>query len=230
MCKSFTGFVSIDCGSSRTSNYTDALGIEWVPDAALWPDIGGWSSTAAVPPPSNGTTGDELDEKYQTLRYFSPPATSSANASSSATRNATKFCYVLPAVERKFYLIRATFWYGLYVTAALYSTHKTDAISFRMIVDTYAGAVINVSLPQSAPLTEEMYVRAQSGSTSISVCFSAADSDGGTSDAPFVSALELRPLPSDLTSLAMVNSTNTALQRADRSDFGATPDVAPMTR
>jgi hypothetical protein len=79
-----------------------------------------------------------------------------------------------------------------------------------MIVDTYAGVQINITLPQSSPLTEEMYVRVQNGSTSISVCFSAATSD---SDAPFISALELRPLPATLTSVAMVSKTNTALRR-----------------
>jgi hypothetical protein len=70
-----------------------------------------------------------------------------------------------------------------------------------------------------------MYVRVQNGSTSVSVCFSAADSD--SSDAPFVSALELRPLPAELTSVAMVNKTGTALRRAARADFGADPNNAP---
>jgi hypothetical protein len=216
------GFLSIDCGSSRTSNYTDALGIEWAPDALLWPDIGGWSKTADVSPPSGDTTGGE---KYETLRYFPQPV---PNATTSPT-SASKFCYVLPATEDRYYLIRATFWYGTSAATTLYGTHEPGIISFRMIVDTYAGALINVTLPQSTPLTEEMYVRVQSGSTSISVCFSAADSDGSTSDAPFINALELRLLPNNLKSVAMVNSTNTALRRAVRSDFGATQSAAGST-
>jgi hypothetical protein len=176
------------------------LGIEWAPDAAVWPDIGRWSKTAAVSPPSNGTTGDEL-----------------------------------PAIGGDFYLVRATFWYGTSITTTIYSTRVPGTISFRMIVDTYVGEQISISLPQNSPLTEEMYVRAQSGSsTSISVCFSAAaDSDGSASsdsDAPFVNALELRPLPATLTSVMMLNATNTALRRADRSDFGAFLDAPPIIR
>jgi hypothetical protein len=212
--------VSIDCGSPRTTEYTDAIGIVWTPDAAFAPDIGGWSLTAEVTPPT-------ADTKFRTLRYFPQPVPDGRSSSSSFT-SASKFCYVLPATSSSsgFYLIRASFWYGTASSATLYGTRVKGTISFRMIVDTYAGQQINISLPQSAPVTEEMYVRVQNGSTSISVCFSAADS-GGTSDAPFVSALELRPLPADLKSVAMLNNTGTALRRAARADFGADPNNAP---
>jgi hypothetical protein len=141
----------------------------------------------------------------------------------------SKFCYVLPAISNGFYLIRASFWYGTASSTTLYNTREPGIISFRMIVDTYAGQQISVSLPQSAPLTEEMYVRVQDGSTSVSVCFSAADASG-TSDAPFVSALELRPLPSDLKSVAVLNKTGTALRRAARTDFGADPSAPAVIR
>jgi hypothetical protein len=218
--------VSIDCGSSSKTEYTDAIGIVWTPDAAFAPDIGGWSSTAAVTPPTGDTTGGE---KFRSLRYFPQPVPN--GTSSSSFTSASKFCYVLPATSSSsgYYLIRASFWYGTASSATLYSTRVPGSISFRMIVDTYAGQQISVSLPQSAPLTEEMYVRVQDGSTSVSVCFSAADS-GGTSDAPFVSALELRPLPADLTSVAMVNKTGTALRRAARADLGADPSAPAVIR
>ena len=42
------GFLSIDCGSSHKSNYTNALtgpDLIWTPDTTLWPDIGKWSAT-----------------------------------------------------------------------------------------------------------------------------------------------------------------------------------------
>jgi hypothetical protein len=175
----------------------------------------------------NPPTGDAA-EKFRTLRYFPQPVPNSTNSSSFTS--ASKFCYVLPAISNtSYYLIRASFWYGTAATTTLYNTREPGIISFRMIVDTYAGAQINVSLPQSAPLTEEMYVRVQNGSTSVSVCFSAADS-GGTSDAPFVSALELRPLPGNLTSVEMVNQTGTALRRAERADFGADPNAPAVIR
>jgi hypothetical protein len=183
--------------------------------------------TANVSAPTGNATGGE---KFRTLRYFPQPVANGTSSSSSFT-SASKFCYVLPATSSSsgYYLIRASFWYGTAATTTLYRTRVPGSISFRMIVDTYAGAQINVSLPQSDPLTEEMYVRVQNGSTSVSVCFSAADS-GGTSDAPFVSALELRPLPTDLTSVNMVNKTGTALRRAERSDFGAATTAPPAIR
>ena len=212
----YVGFLSIDCGSSQTTNYTDALGIEWAPDNAIWPEISGWSLTSTVTPPVGDTTGGD---KYKTLRYFP-----SADAS---TLKQSKFCYTLPATGDAYYLIRATFWYGTSATTTLYDTRVPGSISFRVMVDTYTGTWITIALPQSSPLTEEMYIRAQSGSSSVSVCFSAASED---SDAPFVSALELRPLPSKMTSVAMINDTNTALRTAARDDFGASPDAPPIIR
>ena len=203
----YVGFVSIDCGSSQTANYTDALGIEWAPDATIWPDIGSWSFTSDITPPGNNTSGGGV--RYQTLRYFPP--------SSKSTLNQTKFCYTLPATGDGYYLVRATFWYGT-SNKMLYSTRVPGVISFRVVVDTYTGAKINITLPQTSPQTEEMYVRAQSGSSSVSVCFSAASDN---SDSPFINALELRPLSSTMTSVSMINNTNTALRTADRVDFGA---------
>ena len=205
---SYVGFVSIDCGASQTANYTDALGIEWAPDATIWPDIGSWSFTSDITPPGNNTSGGGV--RYQTLRYFPP--------SSKSTLNQTKFCYTLPATGDGYYLVRATFWYGTSATTTLYGTRVPGIISFRVMVDTYTGAQITITLPQTSPQTEEMYVRAQSGSSSVSVCFSAASDN---SDSPFVNALELRPLSSKMTSVSMINNTNTALRTADRVDFGA---------
>ena len=202
----YVGFLSIDCGSSQTTNYVDALGIEWTPDTAIWPDMSRWSLTSDITPPAEDTSGGA---KYQTLRYF-PPADKSM-------LNQTKFCYTLPAVGNVYYLIRATFWYGTSATTTLYGTRVPGVISFRVMVDTYTGAQITITLPQTSPRTEEMYIRAQNGSSSVSVCFSAVSDN---SDSPFINALELRPLSSKMTSVSMINNTNTALRTTARWDFG----------
>ena len=117
------GFLSIDCGLSDTTNYTDpSTQIQWASDAARWPDIGNWSATAVVSPPTS-----MADQKqYTTLRYF--PRNKALNQS--------KFCNNLPAIGGNYYLICATFWLGL---TTLYKTHDSAQIRFRVIVDTYKG-------------------------------------------------------------------------------------------
>jgi hypothetical protein len=137
--------------------------------------------------------------------------------------NQTKFCYNLPTRSDQYYLIRATFWYGDATVAKLYPTRVQGLISFRMIVDTYMGMQINVSLPQTSPLVEEMYIKPLGGSSSVSVCLSGVSDD---SDAPFISTLELRPLASTLSPLPMIASTGTALRTLARVDYGAYSDAA----
>jgi hypothetical protein len=216
------GFVSIDCGSSQTTNYSDALGIEWAPDGTMWPDIGSRSSTADIVPPADDRDGSG-GLVYRTLRYFPPIFIS--NSSSSSTMNQTKFCYTLPAKSAGFYLLRATFWYGVSATTTLYDTRVPGIISFRSIVDSYLGPQVNITLPQTYPSIQELYVRALS--SSVSYCLSAAAAD---SDAPFISTLELRPLPERMTPVAMINSTSTALVSVARADYGASADAPSIIR
>jgi hypothetical protein len=188
----------------------------------LWPDINTGSSTAAVSALAGDISGFV---QYQTLRYFPPVAAINGSTGSSSTLNPAKFCYTLPAKGGQHYLVRATFWYGTAATASLYETRSPGIISFRMIVDTYTGPRVRISIPQIIPVWVEMYVRALDGSSSLSVCFSGASSD---SDAPFVNMLELRPLPATVWAVKMMNNTNTALFTVNRSDFGASAD-APST-
>jgi hypothetical protein len=220
------GFVSIDCGSSQTTNYSDALGIEWAPDAAMWPDIGSRSATADIVPPADDRDGSG-GLVYRTLRYF-PPIDFAANVSSSSSSSAvnqTKFCYTLPARAGGFYLLRATFWYGVSASTTLYETRAPGVISFRSIVDSYLGPQVSISLPQTYPTFQELYVRALG--SSLSYCLSAAAAD---SDAPFINTLELRPLPERMTPVAMINSTSTALLTIARADYGASADAPSIIR
>ena len=205
------GFLSIDCGSPDATNYTDpSTQIQWTPDASLWADIGGWSATAVVSPP----TSMKDQKQYTTLRYFPQ----------NKVLNHSKFCYNLPAVEGSYYLIRATFWLGL---TSLYKTHVSGQIRFRVIVDTYEGVEVIINFPQSNPWFEEMYIPAQSGRSSVSVCLSAASD---SSDMPFINSLELRPLPSTMKPVEMIKNTNYALRTVWREDSGAYSDVPPILR
>ncbi|KAK7337025.1 hypothetical protein VNO77_17583 [Canavalia gladiata] len=79
------GFVSLDCGG--TENFTDDIGLQWVPDDKL---TYGEISTISV--------ANETRKQYTTLRHF--PADSK------------KYCYTLDVVSRTRYLLRASFLYG----------------------------------------------------------------------------------------------------------------------
>ena len=173
-----------------------------------------WSVSTNVNLPTNMT-----DEKqYSTLRYF--PTTSS----SSKALNHSKFCYTLPAIAGNYYLIRASFWMG---PKELYPTRVSWQIRFRVIVDTYEGVEVIINFPQSNPWFEEMYIPAQSGRSSVSVCLSAASD---SSDMPFINSLELRPLPSTMKPVEMIKNTNYALRTVWREDSGAYSDVPPILR
>ena len=207
------GFLSIDCGSAAASNYTNpSTTIQWQPDAMIWPEIGNWSATASVSPPESMAE----QTQYGTLRYFPTQQHKALNHS--------KFCYTLPAIAGNYYLIRASFWMG---PKELYPTRVSWQIRFRVIVDTYEGVEVIINFPQSNPWFEEMYVRAQSGKSSLSVCLSAASD---SSDIPFINSLEVRPLLQTMTSVEMMSTTNFALRTVDRRDFGTLSNIPPIIR
>ena len=106
------GFLSIDCGSSAKSNYTNPLtgmDVIWTPDTTLWPDIGKWSATTTVNPlPIPYYSSMSNESQYASMRYF--PTTINSKA-----LNQSKFCYNLPATGGSYYLIHARFWLGVTV-------------------------------------------------------------------------------------------------------------------
>ena len=184
--------------------------INWTSDTLKWPEIKKWSFTRVVNPPTT-MTGDLVH--FSTLRYFL----------ANKAMNQSKFCYTLPAIAGNYYLIRASFWYGP-STAPFYAIRTRNQISFHMIVDTYEGVEILIDLPQLNPWFEEMYVRALTGSSSVSVCLSAAS---GSSDPPFINSLELRPLLSNMSSVKFINASNIALRAVDRKYFNSTDSIHP---
>ena len=158
-CIRLLEFLSIDCGTSSLRNYTDPTSrIQWVPDNAIWPDIGKWSAVSAV---INLPSGMSDQVQYSTYRYF--PSTTSYKA-----LNQSKFCYTLPAISDKYN-----------------PTVMSGTIQFHVIVDTYDGVEIVITLPQANPWFEEMYVRAQTRRSSVSVCLAAVS---GSSYPPFINS------------------------------------------
>ena len=145
------GFLSIDCGSSAVSNYTNPLtgmDVIWTPDTTLWPDIGKWSASTTVNPlPIPYYSSMSNESQYASMRYF--PTT---------ILNQSKFCYTLPAIAGNYYLIRASFWYG--VKSTIYETLVNGKIRFHVIVDNYEGVEIIIDIPQTYPWFEEMYTEA----------------------------------------------------------------------
>ena len=211
------GFLSIDVGSTETSNYTDpTTGIVWTPDTILWLQIAEWSTTSILGPPSD----DFADQKqYQSFRYFKPPQKSTGIPSP------TKFCYSLPAQSNKYYLIRVSFWCSTNLASA--STRVGGALSFYIIIDSYVGPRIDILLPQTSAYVEEYYVQALEGSTSVNLCFSA---ESEVSDAPFVNSIELRPLVDTLSAIKVLKSSNSALRGPIRYDLGAADNSPPIIR
>jgi hypothetical protein len=207
-----SGFLSIDCGTSRIQNYTDpSTGIVWTPDITIWPNIRDWSTTTAA---AIGLPTDMPDQvQYSSFRSF-------PSVTSSKALNQSKFCYNLPAAANNYYLVRASFWYDPAAASA-------GQIRFRVIVDTYPSVEIVIDLPQKNPWFEEMYVRAQSKGV-ISLCLApspASRVQSGTSGSttfvpPFINSLEIRPLPQTMNSITMIGNTNTAMRTVWRVDSG----------
>ncbi|KAI5072741.1 hypothetical protein GOP47_0012847 [Adiantum capillus-veneris] len=186
------GFISLDCGAEPSSpTYTDNNGIDWVPDASIMQE---------GEPVEVGTHSDKLLSR---MRLFAG--------------NASKYCYSLSnsmVKSKAFFLVRASFWAG---ASPLYKPQSVDgSYRFQLLID--ADKWTDVKLPFFGNTTwwsHEMYVRAQHDS--IDVCLARSSPDG---DAPFISTLELRPLPSTLTPTSYMNSTGRdALYLGNRDDY-----------
>ena len=104
---------------------------------------------------------------------------------------------------------------------------STSVLSFHIIIDSYVGPQINVSLPQTIAFVEEYYVQALDGSTSVNLCLSA---ESNVSDAPFINSIELRPLVNKLNGIKVLNNSNSAQQAMARYDLGVVDNNPPISR
>lgn len=172
-----SGFISIDCGA--TDNYTDSnTRLKWVPDNGFTKV--GYSKTVGNP---------SLLTWLTTLRYFSDSS-------------ASKYCYVLPVLLRRTYLVRTSYNYGDY-------DGRNSPPVFDQIIDGTIWGLVNTS-------TNSFYEAViESTGKTLSICLGR---NAKTVGDPFISAIELRLLiPS------MYDSTNFkkyGMTLVARSNFG----------
>ncbi|MQL85410.1 hypothetical protein Taro_017952 [Colocasia esculenta] len=149
---------------------------------------------------SSFATNSRLGQRYKQLRSFPD-----------GTRN----CYTLTPVERgKKYLVRADFLYGNY-----------DGLDRPPAFDLYLGVNLwrRVSIvdPEPPPFWTEIVTVAPSNS--LSVCLVRTGLG-----VPFVSVIELRPLPDELYPLA--NATQSLVLSEIRTNFGTNRTGSPGSR
>ncbi|KAI5061802.1 hypothetical protein GOP47_0022341, partial [Adiantum capillus-veneris] len=134
--------------------------------------------------------------------------------------NQSKYCYSLTnsLVEAgAFFLVRVGIWGGV---TPPYTPKDSDGIfRFKMIVDATEWRNVNATYGSTDRWTFDMYTRAQRNS--IDFCLARITSDG---DAPFLSTLELRPLPSTLTATMAMNFTNGIANCLGHNDYGVPAD------
>lgn len=179
-----SGFISIDCGA--TNNYTDSnTGLTWVTD-------NGFTKLGI----SRTLVNRSLDTAWLTnLRYFPE---SSAN----------KYCYVLPVLPRRTYLLRTSYYYGDYDS-------KNSLPAFDQIIDGTKWGIVNISIDYSTESYSFYEAVIQSTGKTLSLCLGRIAHTVGD---PFISAIELRPLVA-----SMYNSTDFTkygMTLVSRSNFG----------
>ncbi|OAE31610.1 hypothetical protein AXG93_2294s1280 [Marchantia polymorpha subsp. ruderalis] len=152
-------FLSIDCGA--TINYTDSKGIDWVTDD-------GYISTGLNV--EVGLSAVPGQEHYSTSRYFPD------------SRN--KHCYVVPAVARTTYLIRAVVLHG---GASVFGL----PVKFSVTVNSNVWFTRSVTLNDptvNTPVVSECIIF--STKKTIDVCVVR-----GPDGTPYLSSLEFRVMP-----------------------------------
>ncbi|XP_052728994.1 probable LRR receptor-like serine/threonine-protein kinase At1g67720 isoform X2 [Vigna angularis] len=172
-------FISIDCGG--TSNYTDkGTGLSWISDSGMMKH----GKSALVQNPR------ENKVQYQRRREF--------------PIDSRKYCYTLGSEQRRRYLVRATFQYGILDDGDTYP-------QFQLYLDATKWATVSI-YDATRTYVKEMIFRAPSNSIDVCVCCA-------TTGSPFISTLELRPL--DLSMYATDFESNFFLKVAARINFGA---------
>ncbi|XP_050132862.1 probable LRR receptor-like serine/threonine-protein kinase At1g67720 isoform X2 [Malus sylvestris] len=172
-------FVSIDCGG--TSNYTDtSTGLAWISDVGLMSQ----GKSVQVENPNGNLS------QFQRRRDF--------------PIDSKKYCYTLNTVERRRYLVRATFQYGSLKSEDTYP-------KFELYLDATQWATVTI-FDVSRTYVNEMIIRASSDSVDVCICCA-------TTGFPFISTLELRPL--NLSMYATDYEDEFFLKVAARVNFGA---------
>ncbi|WVZ08369.1 hypothetical protein V8G54_021715 [Vigna mungo] len=172
-------FISIDCGG--TSNYTDkGTGLSWISDSGMMKH----GKSVLVQNPR------ENKVQYQRRRDF--------------PIDSRKYCYTLGSEQRRRYLVRATFQYGILDDGDTYP-------QFQLYLDATKWATVSI-YDATRTYVKEMIFRAPSNSIDVCVCCA-------TTGSPFISTLELRPL--NLSMYATDFESSFFLKVAARINFGA---------
>ncbi|KAM0880465.1 hypothetical protein ACQ4PT_033554 [Festuca glaucescens] len=163
--QSASGFLSIDCGWTNSSDYVDnTLKLLYNYDGGF---VGGGRNHEILPEFMAGV----VNHQQKTLRSFPD-----------GSRN----CYTLPSIIGKKYLLRATFTYGNY--DRLNKTLDGSLFLFGLHIGVNFWEAVNLSNSDpSATIWKEVLTIAPSNS--VSVCLI-----NFSSGIPFISSLELRPL------------------------------------
>ena len=171
--------MSIDCGG--TSNHADtSTGLAWISDMRFMSQ----GKSVQVENPN----GNLL--QFQRRRDF--------------PIDSKKYCYTLNTVERRRYLVRATFQYGSLKSEDTYP-------KFELYLDATQWATVTI-FDASRTYVNEMIIRASSESVDVCICCA-------TTGFPFISTLELRPL--NLSMYATDYEDEFFLKVAARVNFGA---------
>ncbi|KAH7365375.1 hypothetical protein KP509_18G023800 [Ceratopteris richardii] len=188
------GFTSIDCGASYPSTYTATDGIVWISDSNL--------TSQGI---SVRLSDNVLNQMLATMRLF--------NGTQS------KYCYSFTnsmnsyIVPKAFFLVRASIMPG---TNPPYTPKSSDGMfRFKMIVDGDEWQDVEIPYGDTRWWTYDVYMRPQRNS--IDVCFARDSPDG---DAPFVSGLELRPLPDTLSTTVNMTATGRIFLGLGHFNFG----------
>lgn len=172
-------FISIDCGG--TSNYTDkGTGLSWISDSGMMKH----GKSVLV------QNRRENKVQYQRRRDF--------------PIDSRKYCYTLGSEQRRRYLVRATFQYGILDDGDTYP-------QFQLYLDATKWATVSI-YDATRTYVKEMIFRAPSNSIDVCVCCA-------TTGSPFISTLELRPL--NLSMYATDFESSFFLKVAARINFGA---------
>ncbi|KAG8068909.1 hypothetical protein GUJ93_ZPchr0005g16096 [Zizania palustris] len=179
----------LDCGA--TASIIDRRGLVWLPD--------GRYVSAGV----SGKLSEQglLDPTLATLRVF-------------PRRPAAKFCYELPVDRNRRYLLRPTFFYGVY-------SPDSPPPVFDMIVDGTFWTAVNTtddSLAGSASYYEGVF-----GASGRNMSFCLGVNPDYTDSGPFINALQVIQLHDSVYNAT--NFTSSAMGLIARTKFGSAGDA-----
>ncbi|KAH7307086.1 hypothetical protein KP509_22G044900 [Ceratopteris richardii] len=198
--ESQSGFVSLDCGG--TGSYSDVNNITWTSDNEFGSVAFSGNTTTITPPLS---ASNFYKTPLSTMRYF--------------PGDRSKYCYTFSkehgVKNGSAYLVRASFWTGSFLP---YATRSIQEVKFALLIFADIWDEVVIPVPQKdRETTKEIFIIAEWDH--IDVCLAGRSP---SSDIPFISSLELRPLSTDMLSVQymMLLGGRQPMLTAKRLNFG----------